>query len=151
MALHLRAFTKSFAVPGLRAGYMISHDTGRLGAVARHLPEWNMSVIAERAGEAAAEILRDTDYLAESLERIEAEREYLTAELRNLGLRVYESDTNYMLFESRPDLYDRLLEKGILIRKCANFSGLDESFFRIAVRTHEDNEELVSALAEVLK
>jgi histidinol-phosphate/aromatic aminotransferase/cobyric acid decarboxylase-like protein len=56
-----------------------------------------------------------------------------------------------MLFESMPDLYDRLLEKGILIRKCANFSGLDESFFRIAVRTHEDNEELVSALAEVLK
>jgi threonine-phosphate decarboxylase len=110
-----------------------------------------MSVVAEKAGEAAAEILRDTDYLAESLERIEAEREYLTAELRNLGLRVYESDTNYMLFESRPDLYDRLLEKGILIRKCANFSGLDESFFRIAVRTHEDNEELVSALAEVLK
>lgn len=151
MALHLRAFTKSFAVPGLRAGYMISRDTGRLGAVARHLPEWNMSVVAEKAGEAAAEILRDTDYLAESLERIEAEREYLTAELRNLGLRVYESDTNYMLFESRPDLYDWLLEKGILIRKCANFSGLDERFFRIAVRTHEDNEELVSTLAAVLK
>jgi threonine-phosphate decarboxylase len=99
---------------------MISRDKGRLGAVARHLPEWNMSVVAQRAAEAAAEILKDTDYLAKSIERIGEERAYLTEELGKLGLKVYESDTNYMLFESRSDLYDRLLEKGILIRKCAN-------------------------------
>ncbi len=150
MALHLRAFTKTFAIPGIRAGYMISHDTGRLTAVSRHLPEWNMSVIASRTGEAAAEILRDTDYLASSNSIIAGERAYLSDELEDLGFRVYESDTNYILFRGRADLYDRLLDRGILIRKCANFSGLDESFFRIAVRTHEDNEQLTQVLREII-
>ena len=70
--------------------------------------------------------------------------------LEGLGIRVYKSDTNYLLFKSRPALYDRLLEKGILIRRCANFSGLDESFFRIAVRRHDENEELINTLREVL-
>ncbi len=150
MALHLRAFTKTFAIPGIRAGYMISHDTGRLNAVSRHLPEWNMSVIAGRTGEAAAEILRDTDYLDSSNSIIAEERAYLSGELADLGFRVYGSDTNYILLQGQSDLYSRLLEKGILIRKCANFSGLDETFFRIAVRTHEDNEQLTAALREIL-
>jgi hypothetical protein len=48
-------------------------------------------------------------------------------------------------------LYDRLLEKGILVRRCANYSGLDESYIRIAVRRHEDNEKLLAALAEILR
>jgi histidinol-phosphate/aromatic aminotransferase/cobyric acid decarboxylase-like protein len=48
-------------------------------------------------------------------------------------------------------LYDRLLEKGILVRRCANYSGLDESYIRIAVRRHEDNEKLLAALSEIIK
>jgi histidinol-phosphate/aromatic aminotransferase/cobyric acid decarboxylase-like protein len=63
---------------------------------------------------------------------------------------VYGSDTNYMLLKSVPDLYERLLERGILVRRCANFSGLDETYFRIAVRRHEDNEELIKIIGEVL-
>ena len=149
-ALHLRAFTKTFAIPGVRIGYMLSSDTEMLAKIKKHLPEWNVSRIAERTGEAAADVIRTTDYLEKSVGLIKQEREYLHGQLDALGIRVYKSDTNYLLFRSRPDFYDRLLEKGILIRRCANFSGLDETYFRIAVRRHDENEELINILREVL-
>ncbi len=148
--LHLRAFTKTFAIPGIRIGYMISADKGMLSEIALHLPEWNVSRIAERTGEAAAAILKETDYLENAVRMIGQERTYLRKELESMGIKVYESDTNYLLFRTRADLYDLLLDKGILIRKCANFSGLDDTFFRIAVRAHKDNEQLMLALREVL-
>ena len=149
-ALHLRAFTKTFAIPGIRIGYMISNDTDLLDKIRKHLPEWNVSRIAERTGEAAAKVLESSDYLRDSVRIVKQERAYLTEQLEKLGVRVYGSDTNYLLIRSRADLYDRLLERGILIRRCANFSRLDETYFRIAVRQHKDNEELINVLGKVL-
>ena len=149
-ALHLRAFTKTFAIPGIRIGYMLSNDTELLEKIRKHLPEWNVSRIAERTGEAAARVLESSDYLKESVRLIEQEREYLTRKLMELGVKVYHSDTNYLLIKSEPHLYEKLLGRGILIRRCANFSGLDDSYFRIAVRNHNDNEELINILGKVL-
>lgn len=149
-ALHLRAFTKTFAIPGIRIGYMLSNDTDMLNKMRKHLPEWNVSRIAERTGEAAARVLESTDYLRVSVDLINQEREYLAGQLEGLGIRVYKSDTNYLLLKSVSGLYEKLLERGILIRKCANFSGLDDSYFRIAVRNHNDNEELINILGKVL-
>jgi len=148
--LHLRAFTKTFAIPGIRIGYMISASREMLSEIAMHLPEWNVSRIAERTGEAAAKVLAETEYLAESVRMIGVERAYLMKELESLGIKVYESDTNYLLLRSRPDLYDMLLQRGILIRRCANFSGLDDTYFRIAIRRHEDNEQLIGILREII-
>ena len=149
-ALHLRAFTKTFAIPGIRIGYMLSNDTELLDRIRKHLPEWNVSRIAERTGEAAAKVLESTDYLKDSVRMIEQEREYLAGQLERLGIKVYRSDTNYLLIKSRSGLYERLLERGILIRRCANFSGLDDTYFRIAVRKHDDNAELINILSKVL-
>lgn len=149
-ALHLRAFTKTLAIPGIRLGYMLSYDDELLESVRRHLPEWNVSRIAERTGEAAAKVLAETDYIERSVRLITQERAYLSGSLAKYGIRVYPSDTNYILIRSDSDLYDGLLGRGIMIRRCANFSGLDESFFRIAVRRHEDNEILVKTIGEIL-
>ena len=149
-ALHLRAFTKTFAIPGIRIGYMLSKNTELLDRIREHLPEWNVSRIAERTGEAAAKVLEETDYLRDSVNLINKERKYLSEQLEELGVRVYRSDTNYLLIKSEPGLYERLLEKGILIRRCANFSGLDDTYFRIAVRKHDDNVELIKILRQVL-
>ena len=150
-ALHLRAFTKTFAIPGIRIGYMLSNDTELLDRIRKHLPEWNVSRIAERTGEAAAKVLESTDYLKDSVRMIEQEREYLAGQLERLGIKVYRSDTNYLLIKSGSGLYERLLERGILIRRCANFSGLDDTYFRIAVRKHDDNAELINILSKVLQ
>lgn len=149
-ALHLRAFTKTFAIPGIRLGYMASRDLELLESIRKHLPEWNVSRIAERTGEAAAKVIAETDYIERSVRMIREERAYLAGELAACGIRVYPGDANYLLIRSAPDLYDRLLAKGILIRRCANFSGLDETCFRIAVRRREENEALIKAIGEVL-
>jgi len=149
-ALHLRAFTKTFAIPGIRLGYMASRDLELLESIRKHLPEWNVSRIAERTGEAAAKVIAETDYIERSVRMIREERAYLAGELAACGIRVYPGEANYLLIRSAPDLYDRLLAKGILIRRCANFSGLDETYFRIAVRRREENEALIKAIGEVL-
>jgi histidinol-phosphate/aromatic aminotransferase/cobyric acid decarboxylase-like protein len=149
-ALHLRAFTKTFAIPGIRIGYMISNNGDLLSLIRKHLPEWNVSRIAERTGEAAAEVLLDTDYLEKSVDFISRERTFLTDKLTGLGIKVYPSDTNYLLLKSYPGLYEQMIKRGILIRRCGNFSGLDDTYFRIAVKEHRENEELVSIIAGLL-
>jgi threonine-phosphate decarboxylase len=50
-----------------------------------------------------------------------------------------------------PQLYERLLQKGIIIRKCDSFEGLDDKFFRVAVRKYNENRRLVKELAEALQ
>ena len=89
-ALHLRAFTKTFAIPGIRMGYMLSNDTELLEKIRKHLPEWNVSRIAERTGEAAARVLGSTDYLKDSVHMISKEENTSAEQLEELGVRVYQ-------------------------------------------------------------
>lgn len=142
----LRAFTKTFAIPGVRLGYAVC--SGSLAArIQRELPEWNLSVFAQYAGLAA---LEPSGYMAASVEMIAQEREYLTAELKKLGLRVFPSDANYILFQSRDrELHRKLLDKGILIRDCRDYHGLTAGFYRAAVRTRRENTALLRCLRNI--
>lgn len=150
-AVVLRAFTKTFAIPGVRLGYAVcSAPTAE--RIRRELPEWNLSVFAQYAGTAALEAAAGgtSGYLAASVEMIAREREYLTAELEKLGLRVFPSDANYILFQSRDrELHQKLLDKGILIRDCRDYHGLTAGFYRTAVRTHRENTALLRCLRNI--
>ncbi|MGN0604463.1 MAG: aminotransferase class I/II-fold pyridoxal phosphate-dependent enzyme, partial [Oscillospiraceae bacterium] len=108
---------------------------------------WSVSSPAQAAGEAA---LEEKDYSEKTAEFIETEREYLSEKLRLLGLNVYPSEANFILFYTDLPLDDMLLRQNILIRNCENFSGLSRGFFRIAVRTHDENSALVSAIERCL-
>ncbi len=169
--LVLRAFTKSFALPGIRLGYLLCGDARTAEEIAWQLPEWNVSGPAQAAGCAA---LLCEEHLAESVDVIEAEREYLSEELKALGYKVYPSKTNFILFkdpdemnrdrdrsgacdsnagdtdepaeEIRGRLYDSLLAGGILIRDCSDYAGLTRGFYRVAVRTREENNRLLQAM-----
>lgn len=152
----LRAFTKTFAIPGGRLGYAVC--SGSLAArIQRELPEWNLSVFAQYAGLAALEAAAPetvppgtSGYLAASVEMIAREREYLTAELKKLGIRVFPSDANYILFQSRDrELHRKLLDKGILIRDCRDYHGLTAGFYRTAVRTRRENMALLRCLRNI--
>ena len=92
-----------------------------------------------------------TDWLTESVRKISAERRHLTEELTNLGIRVYPGEANYLLLYSDTGLYEKLMERGIMVRDCSNYIGLSSGFVRIAVRTREENDALLTALKEVLK
>lgn len=150
-AVVLRAFTKTFAIPGVRLGYAVC-SAPMAERIQRELPEWNLSVFAQYAGTAALEAAAGgtSGYLAASVEMIAREREYLTAELESLGFRVFPSDANYILFQSRDrELHQKLLDKGILIRDCRDYHGLAAGFYRTAVRTHRENTALLRCLRNI--
>lgn len=150
-AVVLRAFTKTFAIPGVRLGYAVcSAPTAE--RIRRELPEWNLSVFAQYAGRAALEAAAGgtSGYLAASVEVIAREREFLSEELEKLGFRVFPSDANYILFQSRDrELHQKLLDKGILIRDCRDYHGLTAGFYRTAVRTHRENTALLQCLRNI--
>lgn len=146
--LILRAFTKSFAIPGIRLGYLLCGDKRTAEAIAGQLPEWNVSVPAQLAGRAA---LKEKEYLQKSREVIAGERAFLEAELKKLGARVYSSRANFILFwRGGENLYERFLERGILIRDCRDYEGLSAGYYRIAVRTHEENIRLLEVMRAIL-
>lgn len=138
----LRAFTKIYGMPGLRLGYACSGNLKLLEKMKNAMQPWNTSIPAQMAGLAA--ISDDEKYLEEARRLIYREREYLTGELsKELAEKVYASQANFLLFKSRKDLQRLLLKEKILIRDCSNFENLSEGFFRIGVRTHQENQELL--------
>lgn len=150
-AVVLRAFTKTFAIPGVRLGYAVC-SAPMAERIRRELPEWNLSVFAQYAGRAALEAAAGgtSGYLTASVEMVAREREYLMAELESLGFRVFPSDANYILFQSRDrELHQKLLDKGILIRDCRDYHGLTAGFYRTAVRTHRENTALLRCLRNI--
>ena len=144
--IQVRAFTKTFAIPGVRLGYLICRNREVCQKIARQLPEWNLSVFAQMAGCAAA---KETEFIGESRKLIKEQRSILTKELTSLGFRVYSSRADYILFYTELPLYELLLKKQILIRNCENYRGLSKGYYRIAVRGQAENERLISALREV--
>ena len=141
----IKAFTKTYAMAGLRLGYMIG-DTKFCRDIKKQLPMWNVSAVAQAAGLAA---LGDEEYLIKSREIIKTEREYLSTELKKIGFKVFKSETNFILIKGARGIDQALLDRGILVRCCDNFRGLDGSFYRIAVKTHGENAELIRELGDI--
>ena len=144
------AYTKLFSIPGVRVGFCLSQP-GNIKRLTRFLPEWNMSTFARAAGVACAEIIAEDhaarNIMTNTVQTIKREREFLTTELSQLKLQVFDSDTNFLLIRMQHiDLYHFLLSNHILIRNCSNFDGLTNGFYRIAVKDHESNKKLLQLL-----
>lgn len=149
----LRAFTKIFGMPGLRLGYIVTENNGLIRAIRETMTSWEVNVPAQMAGAAA---LSDESFIIETRRTVSRERRYLIAEIlkNNLVEKIYnpDSEANFILFrvsQKYINLKERLLEKGILIRSCRDFVGLDERYFRICVRTHEENLELINEWSQL--
>lgn len=146
----LKSFTKMFAIPGIRLGYCLCSDMSLTARIKAAGQSWSVNTVAAAAGKAA---LEETEFVAKSAAFVKAEREYLTGELKKLGIRVIPGTANYLLIQAEKcySLYEKLLPYGIIIRRCCNYDGLDESYYRIAVKRHEDNRKLVGALNQMIK
>lgn len=143
----VRAFTKIFSIPGVRIGYLINGDEKLLKRIERQLPEWNLSTFAQKAGIACA---REKDFINQTREYVEAEGHFLAQELERMGLQVYPYVANFLMVYTEAPLYERLLEKGILIRDCSNFRGLSKGYYRIAIKIREENQQLLTRIGEIL-
>lgn len=139
----IRAFTKIFSIPGVRIGYLICKDHVLRTKIASQLPEWNLSCFAQEAGCACTE---QSQFLQKTVHYMEKERGFLEEGLRKKGFLVFPSKANFILIYSEKPLYERMLEKGILIRDCGNFRGLGKGFYRIAVKSRKENVKLLENL-----
>lgn len=146
----VNAFTKIFALAGLRIGYIMA-DCEIIRSINRHLPEWNVSVMGAEAIKGCIEILEDGSYLNELRDAVSVEREYLVCELRSLGIEVYESQVNFLLIKTEQNIYEELKKRGILIRDCSDYTGLDRGYYRIAVMSREKNVRLVESIRAVME
>ena len=142
----LKAFTKSYGMAGVRLGYCLCADGQLLEKMSHTVPPWNVSTLAQAAGAAA---LQERAFLQKTRALIPVERQWLKGQLEALGFWVCPSRANYLLFQGRPDLPEQLRKQGIAIRSCGNYHGLEQGWYRIAVRLHEENERLIQAMKEV--
>ena len=144
----IRAYTKIYGIPGVRLGYGFCTDSVFLEKIRKHLPEWNISIFAQYAGVAA---LMDDNYVRNTVQEVEKERAYLVAGLEKLGIQVFPAEADFLLFYSEKEWYDSLLLQGILIRDCKDYKGLCKGYYRIAVKTHEENQLLLECMKALLK
>ncbi|MEA4929091.1 MAG: aminotransferase class I/II-fold pyridoxal phosphate-dependent enzyme [Candidatus Limiplasma sp.] len=144
--LVLRAFTKLYGMAGVRLGYAVCKNRDMIEKMCRTVQPWNVSSVAQAAGVAALEC---SDWAARARNTILMEKQYLLRELRALSIAVLPGDANFLMLSGVPGLYERLLEKKILIRNCGNYRGLDSGDCRVAVRTHGENAALVSMMREI--
>lgn len=142
----LRAFTKTYAMAGLRLGFGISSDQGLLERMENCMQPWNVSLPAQEAGAAA---LDEEAYVMKSREIVFQESRFLKRGLRTLGYPVYDSQANYLFFYGEEWLGRRLLDEGIMVRDCGNYPGLGNGYYRIAVKIREENERLLKAVRKV--
>ncbi len=146
----LRAVTKDFSAPGLRVGFTVT--SAELASLIRaQLQPWPLNSVGEVFAIACAR--SPEPFLSDSAELIARERKRLVRGLKSLGYAPLSAAANFMLVKGKHPcagaLYEKLSQRSILIRRCDNFPGLDDRYFRIAVRAERDNDYFLSTLAMI--
>lgn len=144
----LKAFTKRYAMAGVRLGYGLCENRELLEKMAQVTQPWNISVMAQAAGIAA---LKEGSYVEQGRKLVFEEAVYLKEGLKELGFQVYPSEANYVFFRGEPGLFEKGIRNGVILRDCSNYPGLSEGYYRIAVRTRAENEKLLEALKNCLE
>lgn len=147
----IKAFTKFYSMAGIRLGYLCSQNV-ICEKIKKFLAEWNVSNIAQLAGISAySDIDKVNRWKNKTLKLIDEERAYLISKLSEMGFEVSDSKANYIMLKSRKyDLWNELRSHGILVRDCQNFNGLDNSYIRICISNHKNNEILINALNKLV-
>lgn len=151
----LRGVSKFFASPGLRLGYAVTSNGELLAYAKEHQNPWSVNSLADLAGQV---MFRDLEYIRLTRELTAKERARVTGMLRGLeGLTVFEPRANFVL--ARLDtpaldadlLFDEAARRGMMIRSCSDFPGLDKRYFRFCFMKPEDNDRLLACIGELLK
>lgn len=142
----LRAFTKMYALAGLRLGYLMTANEKLLAKMNSVSQPWSVSIPAQAAGVAA---LNQDEYVIKTRAYIKKEKEYLCKALEDLEITYFKPEANYIFFYDRYDWKKELLTEGILIRDCSNYRGLSKGYYRIAIRNREENEALIKAMRKI--
>lgn len=142
----VKSLTKFFAFPGIRVGYGILNDSSLIKQINKISVPWSINTVANIGAQVA---LTQKEYREKTLAYVKEENEFLYTALKKFEeLTVYRGAVNFLFFKCEVDidLKQALLKDGILIRSCDNYVGLSSGFYRVAVRTREENVALIQAL-----
>ena len=149
----LKAVTKFFGMPGLRLGYGVTSNKQIINNIYEYKEPWTINSFAENLSNY---LFKDKEYINGSKDYYINERKFMLEELRKISrLKVYDTDTNFVLIKLDDDVANslklELFEKNnILIRDASNFIGLDKSYIRVAIKSHNDNKVLIESLRKIL-
>ncbi len=150
----IRGFTKFFGIPGLRLGYLISHGK-TIKKIKNFLIPWNVNGLVQAL---ANYLLEHKIQIDETKKFISQEKEKFLNYFDNSKIfKAFSSVTNFLLIKINNSyltseiLTQKFLKNGILIRDCKNFRGLNNKYFRIAVKTSEENILFLKILQNILE
>lgn len=145
----VKSLTKFFSFPGIRVGYGITGNAEFIRKINKVSVPWSINTVASTGAIVA---LKEREYQKNSIDFIKNEKVFLYNELCRFNeLEVFEGSVNFIFFKTRIDinLKEELVKYGIIIRSCSNYIGLGTDYYRVAVRTREQNEKLIYALRKV--
>ena len=145
----LRTMTHFFALSGLRIGYGI-FPRHLVNSIKDYQEPWTVNSLAQRAAVVA---LKDKVYKNTTFKFIHEEKKFLEKSFRKIGIGFFPSDTNFYLLKlsNAQEICRQLRSKGILIRDCSHFRGLDSSYIRVAVKSRKENSVLIKELTAILQ
>jgi histidinol-phosphate aminotransferase len=149
----LRTFSKVMGLAGMRIGYGLGNPQF-IQYMHRIKPAFSLTRLSQIA---ALATLNDKEYIKNSIQLAIKSREYLYTELVDISdLDVFKSKANYLLLDIRKTGLDskiltkKLMEKGIIVRDCSSFRGLDDYWIRVNVGTIEDDKKFIEVLKEII-
>ena len=150
----LRSVSKFFAVPGLRLSYSIISNPSHLEMISITVAPNKISTLTAAACTA---MFKDKKYIEESRSQIHTERNLIFSAMNtNKNVKLFKPYANFMLVKIlKDDLSAQAIEehcrtKGIIIRNCSNFHGLDNKYIRFCFMKPKQNDLLVNTILELL-
>lgn len=145
----VRTMTNFYALAGLRIGYGV-FPLDLVERIKGYKEPWTVNSLAQRAAVVA---LKDNVYRKETFRLIHQEKRFLEKRFRKLGVEFFPSDANFYLLKisNANEIFNQLKKKGILVKECSHFKGLDSTYLRIAVKSHKENTILIKELTAILQ
>ena len=141
----LRSLTKLYAFPGLRFGYLLTENKKIIENLNKHTPSWDVNTLALEAAKFSL-----TQDMSQVVLKIQKEKSILLNNLKSVGIEVFDSKANFLLCRYKKNLSNALLNQGVIVRDCSDYRGMDDTYFRVAVRTNSDNMILFENIKELI-
>lgn len=142
----LRSLTKLYAFPGLRFGYLLTENKKIMEDLNKLTPSWDINTLALEAAKFSL-----TQDMSQVILKIQKEKGILLNNLKSVGIEVFDSKANFLLCRYKKNLSNALLNDGIIVRDCSDYRGMDDTYFRVAVRTNLENMILFENIKELIR
>lgn len=144
----IRTFSKSYGLAGLRIGYAIVPEEIAITYNKVRQP-FNTNAVAQAAAVAA---LDDEQFLLKTVNNNRQQYEYITEELRNMGLSYAESLANFILInveKNADEVFHEMLKLGVIVRSMASYKL--KTYIRVTIGKPEENRIFIQVLKKVLR